>query len=193
MLGTCEDCGCDNKELMLTYACERGHNSNTYCCQKYTCKNGCEINCDVCNAVNTVKSVDGFFFQELCIACKQPLSFSFMWFGPDLKKACDKYCTMGCFKNKQLVKLNTKYKNAKYQTFLAEIENFLSQRLRPEYFIKLKFKTVEELNKSLNRCFPNEYEYMLYELFSYYNNDINTLNNKTIESISEIWNINDII
>tara|TARA_Y100000590_G_scaffold98485_3_gene112077 strand:- start:16591 stop:17172 length:582 start_codon:yes stop_codon:yes gene_type:complete len=184
----CEDCGklC---ELVLTPACADDHTSNYMCCQKYICKNGCDIHCHECNAINNIQSIDGFYFEEPCIACKQPLSFSFTWFGPDIITACERYCMVNCFKNKKIMKLNTKYNDEKYNIFLYEIEDLFSYRLHPSYYNKLKFKTIEELNKSLNYPSPNTNK-ILKDIFTNRTEDIDILNNKTKEVISEIWGIN---
>ena len=187
--GICEDCGYEDTLLMLQPACSDTHLYNSMCCQKYICKEGCNIRCNICNTVNNVKSIDGFFFEEMCMACKTPLSFDFIWHGPDLKKSCSQYCKMGCFKNKQVMELKTEYNEEKYNIFLQEIEVFFESRFQPKYFNKLNFKTIEELNKSLG--YPNYNTYlMLQEILKPTNQDLHIFNNISKEVISEIWEIN---
>lgn len=190
IIGTCEDCLTES-EVILCPACSDYHNYGNSCCQKYVCKNGCKINCHECNAINIVKNTEGYFFEQLCMACNTPLFFSFTWYGENLKESCNKYCQMNCFRNKNIMTIKTKYTDEKYNIFLDEIRYLFSIRLSEECY-KLRFITIEELNKSLN--FPSSKAYhILGKLFCDYiqfsdNNGL--LNNKSLDVISEIWNIN---
>ena len=185
----CEDCG-KQGELCETPACADAHTSNSSCCQKYVCKDGCDIYCSECNAVNKVTNcAGGFYFEEPCIVCKQPLSFSFRWFGDDIITACNRYCMMDCFKDKKIMTLKTKYNGDKYDTFLKEMKLFFGKRFQPRYYSILKFKTVEELNKSLDYPSTGAY-YALEDTFTNCIEYIDLLNNKTKDVISELWGIN---
>jgi len=97
---------------------------------------------------------------------------------------------MGCFKDKKIMTLKTKYNGEKYETFLKEIKLLFGKRFQPRYYSTLNFKTVEELNKSLGYCNKDDYNPILEDVFKNSTEDIDLLNNKTKDVISELWSIN---
>ena len=112
----CEDCGkygllkdCDS--------CGDCHVSNYRCCEKYICKNGCEIICNNCKTKYYSRTFDGWHYIIVCSCGKMIRLNNFKWDGESPKFYCDRYCGGGCY-DREFIRIESFNKNNNPTNFL---------------------------------------------------------------------------